>query len=392
MKLSLISATSIFALAASGHACAYVLTRAPGETNLYDLVHDEDAAVAAPDRLAIAAAALQATKAGRKGAEQADRSAGTGFLLVPLGAAPGTPPDDDFATQLSGTWHWNASQKALAIGVARIAPLIGTIGNGSSPDGKPGSTVLIAQSSRSGFGGGSPSGSGRRSASADGFAASSTSTATMTVIGPPSARERAGSEFAVAAPNDAQPMPPASEAPPTEPVPTYQYAPQTSPGAQGNLATASFGSAVTATGATTLVYRPVVPANSHAGPGRPNSLPNSEQAATYARLIDVTLPIAGSLGPGGVDPIWAGASPADGTRTFLPASVSANPADTAARYVISVLDAAFSNQAGQTAEMFQIGPTKAADSPTGASATVANPLSDKIVAGVGPLDNSLALP
>jgi len=392
MKFSLISATSMFALAASGPAHAYVLTLTPGEANLYDLVHDGDTAATASGPLAIAAAALQTTEIERRQASftgPVDRSAaaGIGFPLVPLGAAPGTPPDDDFATQLTGTWHWNAWQKAVAIGVARIAPLIGTIGNGDSPDSKPGSTVFVAQSSLTDFIDGSTLGSRRRLATVNAFAPSSTSTATATVTGPANLRQRAGSGFSVAAPNNDEPVQAASELAPTNPVPptpSYHYAPQSGPVTKGSLVAASFGDAATASGATPLVYKPVVPTFSQLSTrsGRTNSPPTSEDAAIYARLIDVTLPIEDQA-----NAIWA-----DGTRTFLPASVSANPTATAVRYVTSVLDAASANKAGQTVEAFQIGPTMGAHTPNGVTASVADPLQEKIVAGVGPLDNSLALP
>jgi hypothetical protein len=61
----------------------------------------------------------------------------------------------------------------------------------------------------------------------------------------------------------------------------------------------------------------------------------------------------------------------------------------AARYVTSVLDAEPAHQSGQTVEAFQIGQTKGG---RGATTSVADPLRGKIMAGAGPLDNSLALP
>jgi hypothetical protein len=415
MKYSLICATSIFALTAPRPAHAYVLTWAQAETNLYDLVHDGDAAAATPGPMAIAAAALQTAEpdrqeAGFTGPVDRSAAAGTAFPPVPLGAAPGTPPDNDFATQLAGTWHWNAWQKALAIGAARIAPLIGTIN--SSPNEKPGSTVFVAQSSQTGFNDGSNLDSRRRLAAASTFAASSTSTATMTVTGPESLRQRAGSGFSVAAPNDVQPLPDASELAPTTPVlptPSYHYAPQSGPAAKGNLAAASFSGAVTASGAAALVYKPVVPANSQSGTtvGRPNSHPTSVEAATYGRLIDVTLPIGGPANSTGANSTGANstganstganatetsATGADGARTFLPASVSANPTAMAARYVTSVLNAAPASQSGQTVEAFQIGQTNGPRTLDGPTTSVADPLRGKIMAGAGPLANSLALP
>ena len=394
VKLSLVSATSIFALAAASGVPAngYVLIPAQSETNIYDLVHDGDTTVSAADPSVLVVAALQATEIDRQEASftgPIDRSAaaGTAFPLVPLGAAPGTPPDDDFAMQFTGAWHWNTWQKALAIGVARIAPLIGTIGNGASTDEKPGSTVFVAESSQSGFNNSSASGNRRRPAAANGFAPSSTSTATITITEPANRRQLAGSGFAVAVPTNAQPRSEASEPAPADaepPTPSYQYAPQPSPGARSNLVTASFGSGITASRAATLVYQPVISANGQPGigPGRPNSLPASDAASIFAARIDVTLPIDGQANP----------TRGDGTQALLPASVSADPATTVARYVTSVLDATPGSPSGQTIEAFQIGPTKGAHTSDGVTTSVADPLQGKIMAGVGPLDNSLALP
>jgi hypothetical protein len=366
MKFSLISATSMLAMAASAHA--YVASPEPRETNVYDLVHDSDGTAGPADRAAIAASALQATDVGQSqssftGPVDRAAAAGSGFPLVPLGAARSTPPDEDFATQYTGAWRWNAWQRALAIGIARVAPLIGTIGNGSSPDQKPGSTVFVANL---GFSGGGSSNSKRRTAGA--FAPSSTSTATITLTGPANIPQRAGSGFAIPASVSAESQPVASQPPPTDPAPTYRYAPQPAPGAKGNLVAASFANAFTAS-------QPEAQANPHPSTAL---LPNSATVSIYAKRLDVTQPIDGQSIP----------TDNDGTRTFLPASVSANPAATAARYVTSVLDAATGNASGQSAEVFQIGP----ETPGGAVTSVAVPLRGKIMAGAGPLDNSLALP
>jgi hypothetical protein len=360
MKFCLISATSMLAIAASAHA--YVVSSEPKETNLYDLVHDSDG-TAAPATIAVLAPGIGRQRASFTGPVDRSAAAGSGFPLVPLGAARSTPPDEDFATQYTGAWHWNAGQRALAIGVARIAPLIGTIGNGSSPGQKPGSTVFIANLD---FNGGSSSDSKRRTAGA--FAPSSTSTATITLTGPANIPRRAGSGFSVAAPISAEPRPVASQPTPTVPAPTYRYAPQPAPTAKANLVAASFANAVIATHA-------VAQANPHP---RTTLLPNSATVAIYARRLDVTQPINGQSTP----------TDNDGTRMFLPASVSADPAATAARYVTSVLDAAPGNPSGQSAEVFQISP----ETPGGAVTSVTVPLQGKIMAGAGPLDNSLALP
>jgi hypothetical protein len=379
VKLSLLSATSMVALAASAHA--YVLVPVSVGPNLYDLVQDSDSTASTREPRTVATAALQATGGDRQDASftgQVDQSAaaGTAFPLVPLGAARGTPPDDDFASRFAGTWRWNAWQKAIGIGVARIAPLIGTIGNGALPGGKPGSTVLIAQSRQAGLNGRSAFGDSQRSAAADVFAPSGTSTATMTVTGPANLRPRAGSGFSAAAANGAKPLPVTSE--PTPAAASYPYVPQTGPVVNGNLVTANFSDAVTASGATTWIYKPIIPTASQRGPGtvRPNSVPPGDQVA---RLIDVTLPIGDQ----------ANATLADGTRAFLPASVSANPEATAARYLTSALNAGSAGLAGQTIEAFAIGFGNGSRTPAGAAT---DPLWEKIMAGVGPLDNSLALP
>ena len=378
MKFSLISATSIFALAASWPGYAYVVTLTPGMPNRYDLQRD-GATASLP---ALQANAFNGWEAGFTGPVDRSAAIGRAFPLVPLGAAPGAPPDDDFATPLTGAWRWDAGQKALAIGVARMAPLIGTIDNGNSPDRKPLSTVFIAQRSLT-----NERENRLRSGAVNFFAPSGTSTATITVSGPANLRRRAEGGFSVATPNNAEPVQAATEPAQTAaepPAQLYRYAPQTGPGVKGNLVTASFGDAAAASGSAPLTYKPVVPASRQTGipAGRPNSLPTGEGPAIDARLIDVTLPI-----PGRANAHWA-----DAPRTFLPASVSANPTASVSRYVTSVLDAAFVNKAAQSVEAFQIGPWMPAAPLSGVTADAVDSLRGKIMAGVGPLDNSLTLP
>lgn len=370
----------MLALAAASAAHAGVLIPPSGETNLFDLVHDNVGTSAASDPLAIAGMGLQTTAFARLEASftgPVDRSAaaGTAFPLVPLNAAPGTPPDEDFATQYTGTWHWNAWQKALAIGVAQVAPLIGHVGNGPSLNDRPGSTVFVAESSQPGFDRERATGSVRRSTAANALGPGSTSTATMTVTGLANF-PRAGSGFAVAGAMDAQPLAAASEQTPVggeAPTPSYHYAPQPSPAAKSNMMVASFGGAVTVAAPT---------GHADTGPGASDLRSMNGNAAIYARSIAMTIPIDGD----------ADATRPDGTRRFLPASVSANPAAAAAQYVARVLDAALAGVSEQTVEAFQIGPIKAARTPGGAAASVTDPLQGKILAGVGPLDNALALP
>ena len=91
--------------------------RSQAETNLYDLVHDATHRGAGRSA-AIAAAALQATDVGQSGV-QLHRTALIGLRqpdpasrLVPLGAARGTPPDKDFATQFTGAWQLECMAKS----------------------------------------------------------------------------------------------------------------------------------------------------------------------------------------------------------------------------------------------------------------------------------------
>jgi len=373
--------------AAVGSAHAAVLNPAPSQTNIFDLVRDGstsldggDMTVTRQDPLVTAVSALEATTVSWRqvsftGPVDSSAAVGSVFPRVPLGAAPGTRPDDDFATPLTGAWHWNAWQKSLAVGLDRIAPLIGTIGNGPSPSDKPGSTVFVAEGPPASFNdGGAP---GVRSSSVTAFAPSSTSTATITVAGAGNFRQRAGSGFSVAAANSLQAMPKVSEpaagtvvlADAGQPTLGYHYAPAPAGPAP---AAASFSGAVTAVGRFARIDTPLLPAKAQA----------SDVAATYARLIDLTQPIEGKTTGTHVD----------GTRTFLSASVSANPATTAALYVANVVNSAPASRVGQTVEAFQIGPTPGPRTPSSTGTSVSDPLHGKIMASAGALNNSLALP
>lgn len=460
MKFSLISATSIFALvtAAAGPGHAAELMSAPGQMNIYDLVDDGmtsadggDSTVTKQDPLVSAVLALRAATIGWQTLTftgPADASAaGNVSPRVPLGAAPGTRPDDDFATPISGAWQWNALQKARAIGFARIAPLIGTIGDGPAANEKAGGTVFVAEGSRPGFSDGGNGEDGVRSSSvAVAFAPSSTSTATITVAGAGNFRQRGGTGFSVAAANSLQAAPPVSEKAPQavvltkmgQPTPGYNYTPATS-ATRGNAVEASFSDAITATGNFAQLYSPVTtariqtsdlqsgraangkiqtselltgrgqPGNGkvetsqlqpnrglpgaatngnvqtselRSGQARPEQLQTSDVAATYSRLIDLTQPIEGKVS----------GTQVDGTRTFLSASVSANPSGTAALYMANVVNAAPTVPTGQTVEAFQVGPRPGSRARGSSGTSVSDPLGDKIMASAGPLNNSLALP
>ena len=164
VKFSLISATSIIALitAAGGPGHAAEMTPiSNNQSNLYDLVHDGmtsadggDRTVTKEDPLISAVSALKAVVVGWQTPSftgPVDLAATTAIPRAPLAAAPGTKPDDDFATPISGAWQWTAVQKAGAIGYVRIASLIGTVGTGSSAFDKASGTVFVAEGSRPGF-------------------------------------------------------------------------------------------------------------------------------------------------------------------------------------------------------------------------------------------------
>ena len=365
--------------------------------------------VTAQDPLVSAAMALEATSVGWReisstGPVDPSAAAGSAFSRVPLGAAPGTRPDDDFATPITGAWHWNTWQKALAIGMARIAPLIGTVGDGTSANDKPGSTVFVAEASRPGFNDGRTA----RSPSVAAFAASSTSTATITVAGAGNFRQRAGSGFATAAANSLQRHAGAGRTGTAGGHAGRRGAANArlslcagaNPATNPNAVAASFSNAVTANGVFAQINPSETlgkiqtsearaqsgqgqPGQGQPGQGRPELALTSDAAGVYAKLIDLSQPIAGK----------ANATHVDGTRSFISASVSANPSAAAALYLANVVNAPSSGPAaGQTVEAFQIGPTPGVSTRSGAGKSVADPLHGKIMASVGALNNSLALP
>lgn len=423
MKFSLISATSIVALfsAAIGPSHAALLTAVPVEANIYDLVQDGvtsadggDRTVTRQDPLVSAVTALETAtlhwqESSFTGPVDPTATAGIAFPRVPMGAAPGTRPDDDFATPIAGAWQWSDLQKAHAIGQTRIASLIGTIGNGSSGGDKSGSTVF-ASSSPTGFN----DGGGERSSSvAVAFSSSSTSTATITVAGAGNFRQRAGSGFSVAAANSLRAMPAATDqAPPAvvlaeaaQPTLGFNYVPVPNPATKGNSVEASFSDAVTATGVFARIGTPAAlariqtsevqtgrgqPGQAASGKiqtselqpnqGWPARLQTSDASVADRQMIDLTQPIEGP--PSGTQ--------ADGTRTYISASVSAKPSTVSAFYLANVVNAAPTVVTGQTVEAFQVGPTPGPRG--GAGTTVTDPLHGKVMASAGALNNSLALP
>ena len=443
MKFSLISATSIFALlsASAGVAQAGVFGTARVPSNLYDLVHDGmtssdggDRTVASQDLSVSATAALEAaTRHWRTSTAtgSVDLTAEIqGYPVVPLGAAPGTAPEEELASSVTGSGQWDVVRKARALGQARVAALIGTVGNGPPADDKSDSTVFVSVGSSAGFNGGNELGP---RVNAYAFAPSSTSTATITVAGGGNlSRQGFGGGFGLAASNSLQAVPPtiADAAPPVgalsppatvladtlQPSLGYQYAPVNRPARKDAAVAASFSDAVTASG--NLAQNMTAPAKIQtsqlqAVPGRgttarvqtsqlqdqgqPSSktqtselqpgqgnlgrLQTSEVDTRLSQLIDLSGTAQGENTTTHVD----------GTRTMISASVSANPSATAALYMANAVNAARAIPDGQSVEAFQIGPTSGPRQ-AGPGSTVSDPLHGKVMASAGALNNSLALP
>jgi hypothetical protein len=407
MKHSLISASSILALlsAAVGPADAAPLTVMPGQFNIYDLVHDGatssdggDSTVSMQDPVVSAVAALEAAIANWlevsfTGPVDTSAAAGLAFPRIPLGAAPGARQDNDFATPVAGAWQWNARQKSQAMGADRIAPLVGTIGGASEYD-KAGSTVFVAAGSQTGFSDRGYNAGGRGNSPAlPGFSASSSNTATITVMGGGNFRQRAGPGFAAAASGSAPVVPSVAKtvAQPEsgQPALGYSYAPAASPAAKANAVEAAFSNAVTATGqfnaaTKTAVSKPVAVKIAN---GRS---PDRGKVQTFDRDQ------SGPLGDGDVALFYRRLIEGSAGKTrggdFVSASVSATPSATAARYVAQALNSVNLIAADSNVEAFQIGPASESRTRNGKGTLVSNPLHDKIVAGAGALNNSLALP
>jgi hypothetical protein len=382
----------------------------PDQVNIFDLVHDGvtssdggDSTVTKMDPSVSALIALRAATVGWRepgftGPADASTAiaafAAGAFPRIPLGAAPGTRPDADFATAITGSWHWNGWQKALAIGMDRIAPLIGTIGDGPSVEEKSSGTVFVAEGSTAGFHDG---GAIRSSSVAVVFAPSSTSTATITVAGAGNFRQPTGNGFAVTAANSLRAMPSSDNAPSmvvagtdaAQPTLGYNYAPAARPSAKQNVVEASFSDAVTASGVFAQLTRPALAKIQTNQPGNVQTsqlgitqaqaaqFKISDIATLYGKSIDLSQPIDGK----------SDGTQVDGTRSFLSASVSANPTAAATLYLADVVNA--TPVAGQSVEAFQVGPARGRSGP---ATTVTDPLHGKVLASAGALNNSLALP
>jgi hypothetical protein len=370
VKSSLISATSLVALlvAAFGTVHAAVINREFGSTNIPDPIQDLDMPsndspdLATRQELSVAAvSAFNFVSGGWRSATSTGQSddaaaAGDAFPAIPLGAAPGTKPNNDFASAVTGSGQLDPVRKAWATGIAMIAPLIGTAGYRASVSDKAGGSVFIAAGGQVGF---NAAGSGMRMESGNRFGPGSTGTATVTV--PAVGRQSAAIVPYVATlkPEADAVSQPAPGPDAVQPVPRFKYAPVASSEAKTNLVPAEFSDSVTASGHFRNSARP------------PSSVSDDGKTAGLAQKLQGAY--AGTEG--------------DGTRTLLSASVGADPPVAAARHLASVIRSAPTSPPAQTVEAFQIG------APAGPKTqAVSDPLLGKIVAGNGALNNSLALP
>jgi hypothetical protein len=422
VKFSLISATSIFALlsAAVGPAHAGILNTTPNQLNIYDLVHDGetssdggDITVTKQDPSDTAATALEASINGLQTVSftgRIDLSA-RAYPMTPLGAAPGSKPNEAFASSIDDNRQWTPTQRARALGQVRVASLIGTIGNGPVANERTGRTVFVSEGSQVAFNdsGDDARPGGTRAALA--FAPSSTSTATITVAGAGNSTRQGpnGGTYTVTA-NSLRAIPLAGGdaskglalADMVQPTLGYHYAPQSTTMAKGSAVPASFSDAITATGNLAQVIAPAPVATiqtSQVQPKavRPDQVLTSEiqkqqfQAVDAGiggqKLTDVVPPILNPRADTLID-----ASRTDGTRTLISTTVSANPSATAATYLTSVIRRAPTEVANPSIDAFEIGPTAGPKTRASAATTVPEPLRGKIVASAGPLNGSLALP
>jgi hypothetical protein len=152
---------------------------------------------------------------------------------------------------------------------------------------------------------------------------------------------------------------------------------------------ASFSDAVTASGVFAQLTRPALAKIQTNQPGNVQTsqlgitqaqaaqFKISDIATLYGKSIDLSQPIDGK----------SDGTQVDGTRSFLSASVSANPTAAATLYLADVVNA--TPVAGQSVEAFQVGPARGRSGP---ATTVTDPLHGKVMASAGALNNSLALP
>jgi hypothetical protein len=400
MKRALISATSFLALFASagGAARAAAISTAPVELNLYDLVRDGvtssdggDATVAREDLAISAVRALQSANSLWREPTftgKFDRAVpdGAGIPATPMNAAAGTVADEDLASSAAGSEQWSIWQKARAIGLERIAPLIGVIGATPALNEKPGGSVFLVAGYRPRFN----DASGPRtpgSPPVKAFAPSSTSTASITVPGGGSPRQASGS-WSVAA-NDTQAATgtttevlASATRPDAAAQPEYIYTPVRNNVGKTSLVAASFSDAVSATGdlarvvpLMTMAKPPT--AQTQPGPGRP-----APKQALNATKGSGVVTVARTM------PGIGGSTSIEGTRADLSNSVSSDPSITAARYMATIVATGPVSSALQSIETFQVGPSSGLKTRT----IVSEPLRKKTTAGPGALNNPLALP
>lgn len=422
MKFSLISATSIFALlsVAVGPAHAGTLNTTPTLLNIYDLVHDGvtssdggDTTVTEQDPSISAVTALESSTIGLQTATFTGRLdlSGRAYPVAPLGAAPGAKPNESIASSVDDNGQWTPMQRARALGQARLASLIGTIGNGPVANDKTGRTVFVSEGSQIVFNDGGDDGRPGRTRAAFAFAPSGTSTATITVVGAGNLSRPGlnGGTYSVTS-NSLRAMPDATGdkgkglelADTVQPTMGYHYAPRATTMAKGNAVPASFSDAITATGNLAQVVTPVQATSIQTTlvqpkADRPDQILTSqiqkqqfqsvEAGTSVQKLTDVVPPILNPRADTVID-----ASRTDGTRTLISTSVSANPSATAANYLANVIRRVPAGTPNTSIDAFEVGPTPGPKIQTSAATAVPEPLRGKIVASAGPLNGSLALP
>jgi hypothetical protein len=422
VKFSLISATSIIALlsAAVGPAQAATLSTTSDLLNIYDLVRDGvtssdggDSTVTKQDPSISAVTALESSINGLQTVSFTGRIdlSGRAYPITPLGVARGSKPNETFASPIDDNGQWTPTQRARALGQARLASLIGTIGNGPVANDRTGRTVFVSEGSQIAFndGGDSARPNGTRAAFA--FAPSSTSTATITVAGAGNLSRQGpnGDTYTVTA-NSLRAMPVTSGdadkglalADTVQPTLGYHYAPQAATMAKGNAVPASFSDAITATGNLAQVVTPPQDASIQTSMVEPKAdqpreilasqiqkqqFRSVEAGTSVQKLTDVVPPILNPRADKVID-----ASRTDGTRTLISTSVSANPSATAASYLANVIRRVPAGTANPSIDAFEVGPTPGPKIQTSAATTVSEPLNGRIVASAGPLNGSLALP
>jgi hypothetical protein len=380
--------------AAGGPARAATISTAPVALNLYDLVRDGitssdggDATVASEDLAISAVRALQSAnslwrEATFTGGRHRAMAEGAGIPATPMNAAAGTVPDQDLASTSAGSEQWSVWQKARAIGLERIAPLIGAVGAAPAPNEKPGGSVFLAPGYRPGFNDASGGLGTPGSPPVKAFAPSSTSTASVTVAGGGAARQASGSwpvptSDSPAATGGAGDVPAAVARPDAAARPEYIYAPVRNNPAKTGLVAASFSDVVSAVGDLTRVVPPLAiaklpPTQPQPGPARP-ALNQALNATKSSGLPTVT---RATPGVGG------------GSQVDLNSSVRTDPSITAARYMATIGATGSAGSGPPSVEMFQVGPSSGLKTRT----IVSEPLRKKATSGPGALNNPLALP